>query len=31
MKFNDEIKQIALHEKGDYFCTVAPRANKRNE
>ncbi|EGR31248.1 hypothetical protein IMG5_115080 [Ichthyophthirius multifiliis] len=29
--FNDEIKQVSFHEKGDYFCTVAPKANKRNE
>lgn len=31
MQFSNDIKQITFHAKGDYFATVSPKAEKRNE
>lgn len=31
IKFSNDIKQITFHAKGDYFATVSPKAEKRNE
>lgn len=31
IKFSNDIKQITFHTKGDYFSTLCPKAEKRNE
>lgn len=31
IKFSNDIKQITFHAKGDYFSTLCPKAEKRNE
>lgn len=31
IKFSNDVKQITFHVKGDYFATVSPKAEKRNE
>ncbi|EAS04137.2 ribosome biogenesis protein bop1, putative (macronuclear) [Tetrahymena thermophila SB210] len=31
IKFSNDVKQISFHQNGDYFSTLSPRAEKRNE